>query len=465
MDKGLIRPHSNALGLIYRTIDASQLLAILYICVLYQHGEFNISWSLVGLTSVLLFWLYAEIFSLYRSWRSSNYTEVVFSTLSTWALTVSSLIVLGFLFEFSEQLNKDILLVWIAITFITLNSWRWFFRHFLFWLRRNNFNTRSAIIVGITKSGLQLLEEINKHPQIGMRFMGFYDDRPPERTDYSESDYKGKVNEAVELAKSGQVDRIYIALPLYATERTDHILGLFADSTATVYIIPNLFEYQLLHAQWHSIGNVTTLSVHDSPIYGMGGWLKRAEDIILATIFVLLLATPMVIIGALVKLTSKGPALFVQQRYGLDGQKINVYKFRTMTTMDNGDVIKQATKNDSRFTLIGRFLRSTSLDELPQFLNVLQGTMSIVGPRPHAIAHNEEYRKIIRGYMLRHKVKPGITGWAQVNGWRGETDTLDKMEYRVKYDLEYINRWSLFFDIKIIILTVVNGTLSSKNTY
>ncbi len=465
MHKGLIRPHSNTLALLYRAIDALQLLIILYFCVIASGATFSVTWSLAGLTSIVLFWAYAEVFTLYRSWRSANYAEVVFSTLSTWTLTVTSLIVIGYLFNFSDQLDKYILLKWMVISFITLNSWRWMFRRVLFWLRRNDFNSRSAIIVGMTESGAQLFEEINKNPQIGLRFMGFYDDRPPERADFKCQDYQGSVKQAVDLAKSGEVDRIYIALPLYATERTDHILSLFSDSTATVYIIPNLFEYQLLHAQWDNIGNVTTLSVHDSPIYGMGGWLKRVEDIALATLFLSILAIPMLIIGLMVKLTSKGPALFIQKRYGLDGQNINVYKFRSMKTMDNGSVVKQATRNDSRLTPIGAFLRSSSIDELPQLLNVLQGSMSIVGPRPHAVAHNEEYRKMIRGYMLRHKVKPGITGWAQVNGWRGETETLDKMEYRVRYDLEYINSWSLFFDIKIIILTVFNGTLVNRNNY
>ena len=172
----------------------------------------------------------------------------------------------------------------------------------------------------------------------------------------------------------------------------------------------------------------------------------------------------MLIIATAVKLTSKGPVIFKQKRYGLDGKQITVYKFRSMTTQDNGPVVKQATKNDSRLTKIGGFLRRSSLDELPQFINVFQGRMSIVGPRPHAVAHNEEYRKLITGYMLRHKVKPGITGWAQVNGLRGETETVNKMVNRVEYDLDYIQRWSVWFDIKIIFMTVFGG-LTNKNAY
>jgi putative colanic acid biosynthesis UDP-glucose lipid carrier transferase len=180
---------------------------------------------------------------------------------------------------------------------------------------------------------------------------------------------------------------------------------------------------------------------------------------------VLLLISPLLLmIAAAIKLTSKGPVLFRQDRYGLDGKRIGVYKFRSMKVMENGGAVTQAKRNDSRVTAVGAFLRRTSLDELPQFFNVLLGEMSVVGPRPHAVAHNEEYRKQVAYYMLRHKVRPGITGWAQINGWRGETDTLEKMEMRVKYDLDYIRNWSLFFDVRIVFKTVFKGFVD-KNAY
>ncbi len=206
------------------------------------------------------------------------------------------------------------------------------------------------------------------------------------------------------------------------------------------------------------------LSVYDTPFQGASDLLKRAEDIVLSSIILLMLTLPMLCIAAAVKLTSPGPVIFKQKRYGLDGKQILVYKFRSMKVQDNGPVVKQATKNDPRITKLGAFLRRTSLDELPQFINVLQGRMSIVGPRPHAVAHNEEYRKLIKGYMLRHKVRPGITGWAQVNGLRGETETINKMVKRVEYDLDYIHRWSVWLDLKIIFMTVFNGFIN-KNAY
>ncbi|ENH1714789.1 exopolysaccharide biosynthesis polyprenyl glycosylphosphotransferase, partial [Escherichia coli] len=191
---------------------------------------------------------------------------------------------------------------------------------------------------------------------------------------------------------------------------------------------------------------------------------KRIEDIIVSMLILILISPVLCVIAVTVKLTSKGPVIFRQTRYGMDGKPIKVWKFRSMTVMENDNVVTQATKNDVRVTKVGRFLRRTSLDELPQFFNVLLGGMSIVGPRPHAVAHNEQYRILIDGYMLRHKVKPGITGWAQINGWRGETDTLEKMQKRVEYDLEYIREWSVWLDLKIIFLTVFKGFIS-KTAY
>ena len=338
-------------------------------------------------------------------------------------------------------------------------------RKFLFFIRTNEMNTRTAAIFGATESGHRLYRQLAGNRQFGIRFLGFYDDRDPERTFKKDENISGNYNDGIELAKSGEIDYVYIALPFYAKNRTDDLLAMLADTTATVHIIPNLYEYQLLHAQWNQIGEVTTLSVFDTPYQGVDGLLKRCFDILFSIIFIMVFSLPMLIIALLIKLTSEGPVFFAQNRYGLDGKKIKVLKFRTMKTMDNGDVVNQATVNDDRITPIGHFLRSSSLDEIPQFFNVLMGSMSIVGPRPHAVAHNEEYRALINRYMLRHKVKPGITGWAQVNGWRGETQTIDKMESRIKYDLEYINNWSLILDFKIILKTVSRNVLFSKNAY
>ncbi len=251
---------------------------------------------------------------------------------------------------------------------------------------------------------------------------------------------------------------------MQAQHRISKILEAFSDSTVNTYIVPDFFTFNLLHSRWYTIGDVNAFSIFDTPFNGLGTWLKRFEDLVLSSLILILISPVLIAVAVGVKLSSPGPIIFKQMRYGLDGKSIKVWKFRSMRAMDNGNKVTQATKNDPRVTPFGAFIRKTSLDELPQFINVLQGRMSIVGPRPHAVAHNEEYRTIVNRYMLRHKVKPGITGWAQINGWRGETDTLDKMEKRVQFDLDYIHRWSLWFDIKIVFLTVFKGFVG-KNAY
>ncbi|MGE5467691.1 MAG: exopolysaccharide biosynthesis polyprenyl glycosylphosphotransferase, partial [Ignavibacteria bacterium] len=203
-----------------------------------------------------------------------------------------------------------------------------------------------------------------------------------------------------------------------------------------------------------AVAGIPVLAVCETPFYGVNRLLKRASDLALAGAILLLVGPLMLAIALAIKRTSPGPALFKQRRYGLDGAEIVVYKFRTMTVCEDGAEIRQATRDDPRITPLGAFLRRTSLDELPQFINVLQGRMSVVGPRPHAVAHNEMYRKLISGYMLRHKVKPGITGWAQVNGHRGETATLDRMQARLDFDLAYLRHWSLRLDLEIVVKTV-----------
>jgi putative colanic acid biosynthesis UDP-glucose lipid carrier transferase len=251
------------------------------------------------------------------------------------------------------------------------------------------------------------------------------------------------------------VDQIFIALPMASQPRILRLLEELRDTTASIYFVPDIFMFDLIQARVDSVGGLPVVAVCESPFYGTTGVLKRLSDLIIAVVALVFTAPVMLLIALAVRLTSKGPVLFKQRRYGLDGSEINVYKFRTMRVQENGQIVRQATRHDERITPVGKILRRTSLDELPQFFNVLQGRMSVVGPRPHAVAHNEMYRKMIKGYMIRHKVKPGITGLAQVNGARGETNTIEKMELRIRYDLEYLRHWSLRLDLKIIAKTIV----------
>jgi len=231
-------------------------------------------------------------------------------------------------------------------------------------------------------------------------------------------------------------------------------MEVLQNTTASVHFVPDVFGVSIIQGRLTDMGGIPVLGLQITPFEGINGLIKRISDIVFSIIILLLISPALVLVAIGVKLSSPGPVIFRQRRTGLDGEIIEVYKFRSMRTQDNGPKIQQATRNDSRITKFGAFIRKTSLDELPQFVNVLQGRMSIVGPRPHAVAHNEEYRNIVKAYMARHKVKPGITGWAQVNGLRGETDTVEKMASRVEFDLEYLRNWSVSLDLLIIFKTV-----------
>jgi putative colanic acid biosynthesis UDP-glucose lipid carrier transferase len=296
---------------------------------------------------------------------------------------------------------------------------------------------------------------------------GYYDDRPPERSPELPPGLKqriGNIDDLVADARAGFIDRVYITFPMRAEERIRGVLAKLADTTASVYIVPDFFVFQMLHSRWTDIGGLPAVSVFENPLYGVDGLVKRVFDAVVAGLLILLLSLPMLLVAVAVKLSSRGPVIFRQRRYGLDGREILVWKFRTMTVCEDGHQVSQAKPGDARVTKLGALLRRTSIDELPQLFNVLGGSMSLVGPRPHAAAHNEQYRKMIAGYMLRHKVKPGITGLAQVRGWRGETDTLDKMQRRVECDHEYIREWSLWLDVNILVRTLF-VVLAPKNAY
>jgi putative colanic acid biosynthesis UDP-glucose lipid carrier transferase len=303
-------------------------------------------------------------------------------------------------------------------------------------------------------------------PWLGYTFIGYFDDRVEDedrRLDHKQvGDIEGGFQQLLELSKKGEIDHVYITLPMCAEKRIRMFIQQLADSTVSVNIVPDFFTFNLIQSKWSNVQGIPVVSVFDTPFNAVDGVTKRIEDLVLCIIILPIIAIPMLVIAFAIKLSSPGPVIFKQQRYGVKGEIIDVWKFRTMNVCENDDLITQATPNDSRITPVGAFLRRTSLDELPQFLNVMQGTMSVVGPRPHAIAHNEYYRKEIQGYMLRHKVKPGITGQAQINGCRGETETLDKMEARIHYDLEYIKQWSLWLDIKIVILTIFKGFIDKQ---
>jgi putative colanic acid biosysnthesis UDP-glucose lipid carrier transferase len=420
-----------------------------------------------GTVAASAFFIAAEVTGLYRSWRGVAADHEARCIVATWALTAVILLLAVFLTRYADPASRKGLFVWFASAPVLLVAHRLAVRRVQSLLRRRGWNVRRYAIVGANELGIQLARNIEQAPGLGLRLVGFFDDRHSDRTTQLPSDVGGQagtIPDLVEQARRGEVDCIYLVLPMRAVERIRGVLQELGDTTASVYIVPDFFVFQLLHSRWTSIGGLPAVSVYETPFYGPDGLLKRGFDLTAASLLLLLLAAPIAVVAAAIKLTSPGPVFFRQRRYGMDGREFRVWKFRTMTVCEDGPLVRQATRDDQRVTKIGALLRKTSLDELPQLFNVLEGTMSLVGPRPHASAHNEQYRKLISGYMLRHKVKPGLTGLAQVRGWRGETDTLEKMQRRIECDHEYIRDWSLWLDVAILLKTplVVFG---AKNAY
>jgi len=468
MVNGKIRRYDSKISALSRLVDSGIiLLTFLALIDLFQiEWQPIFVWTL--LFSIILFNFFAESHDAYRSWRGTHLKEEVSSLVFSWVTAVFVLIMIDVVFIHNHTYSDPFIAVWIILTPLELISWHAMVRMTLAILRSNGYNTRNVAIVGATTLGERLESSFRQMEWSGYRFVGYYDDRDngrlPKKSNGECLKVEGTINQLISDCKSGRIDTVYITLALSAEERIKMITEKLADSTASVYLVPDLFTFNLLNSRWVDYQGITAISIYETPFAGIDSIIKRVEDIVLSLVILLLIAMPMLFIALGIKLTSKGPVLFKQKRYGIDGDKIKVWKFRSMTVTEDGGKVTQATKGDSRITPFGAFLRKTSLDELPQFFNALSGTMSIVGPRPHAVAHNEEYRMQIQGYMLRHKVKPGITGLAQVNGFRGETDTLDKMEGRVRYDLQYIQTWSLLLDLKIIFLTIFKG-FNHKNAY
>jgi putative colanic acid biosynthesis UDP-glucose lipid carrier transferase len=451
-----------------RLIDFVLIYAALWLPTYARGGVWDQrSWAAATIAAVL-FLVIGQSIRLYEGARGIGVELQLVRACASWFVgVVPVLLFVLFITKQTEAYSRIIVSSWFVLAPFCISIWRTTTTLGLRELRAHGYNRRSAAIIGMTELGEQLALQMQAVPSLGLQVYGFYDDRAEERCHpipESLGTYAGSLKDAVNAARTGEIDLIYIAFPLRAEPRINELLRELSDTTASVYLAADFFAFDLLRARWGTVGGVPTVSLHETPFYGVDGWLKRLEDIVLGALILMIISIPMLIIGICVKLTSPGPALFRQRRYGLNGEVIHVLKFRSMTVTEDGAEIQQATEGDARITKLGAFLRRTNLDELPQFFNVLKGTMSIVGPRPHAVAHNELYRKKIHGYMLRHKVKPGISGWAQVNGWRGETDTLEKMEKRVEHDLDYISNWSLLWDLQIIFMTVF-GSGARQNAY
>lgn len=438
----------NLLSSIEAGLEPFALIASLWGVAIYFEGGLPGAYLIL---SVIVFSItFPGTSRLHKPWLA-----LIGSILLNWAWTGGLLVLTAFATGYEREFAHNAIVAWLIMAPLAQLIFHLLLRAFAPYLLALQGPPRRAIIVGMNEQGVALAGRVGETPYSRIEFAGFFDDRHLKRLDAS-GDYRmlGPLSELPKFVREKDIQLIYLSIPMASQPRILQVLDELKDTTASIFFVPDMFVTDLIQGRTGSVCGMPVISVCETPFTGTNGLVKRLSDIVLSILILILISPILLAVALAVKLGSPGPIIFRQRRYGLDGKEIVVYKFRSMSVTEDGATVQQATKNDNRITPLGALLRKTSMDELPQFVNVLQGRMSIVGPRPHAVAHNELYRKLIKGYMVRHKVKPGITGWAQVNGFRGETDTLDKMQGRIDYDLDYLRNWSLQLDLHIICKTI-----------
>lgn len=472
MDTGFLKTRAK----LFEGLFSIYELILIVVCFLLVHrvteGDFYLlleSLFVVQVTVITTYFVFRSA-GIYRSARGRSLVSEMGRLFVCFGFVVLIVGLFAFLTKFGEVVSRLWFGFSISLSFLAIASGRVLLRVLLRRLRKIGLNWRTVAIVGSGELASNTVHQLENNPWVGMKVSGiFTDDKVSPESLLHNYPLIGEISQLAPYIESRRtqacpIDQIWIALPLNEVAKTREVVAVLENTSVDVCIVPDLFGLSLIKGSIDEIGGVPLINMSAVRIDGIGEIVKRMIDIILSLLAVVALMPVFVAIAIATKVDSKGPVVFVQRRYGVNGKEIRVLKFRTMITQDDGNDVRQVVQGDKRITRLGKYLRTNSLDELPQLFNVLFGTMSLVGPRPHAVSHNEEYRVKISGYMLRHKIKPGITGWAQINGWRGETDTLLKMERRVEYDLEYMKNWSVWFDVKILLLTLVRG-FSSKNAY
>ena len=443
--------------LIFFSFDFIIIIISAILAYYFIHNNINVSFNykVVVLINTLIILLISSFHHLYSSWRGLVLTQQLYKVFSIWFFSFACLLTVLF---FSKQLEY-FSINWIQTWFVIGTSLTCLYRTFSNKIHQQGRNMKKVIVIGNGKIIDDILKVSEEYPEYGFNITQIIN---LSGANNDNDEIFRNLSENIGVKKHQE---LWICLPLSESFIVKKILYNLRYSTVEIRFFPDFEEMPLLNYQATNLMGFHSLNLSCTSITGSKTPIKRYEDIILASLILIIISIPCLFIMLIIKLTSPGPILFKQQRHGVNKEIFDVYKFRSMSLhKEQSDVIKQATKNDPRITKFGAFLRKTSLDELPQFINVLQGNMSVVGPRPHALSHNEHYKDLVKSYMWRHKVKPGITGWAQVNGHRGETDTLDKMKNRVEHDLWYIENWSLSLDLKIVFLTIFKGFIN-KNAY
>lgn len=412
------------------------------------------SYAIAGIVGATVFTTLMRRDGYYEFEQLTTPDGTLRAILSRWALTVLGLLAFGFALKISDTFSRVWLFAWTGITVVSVIGVRLAAVSFVRRMSRDGgVFARRVAVVGATSLGVKFASRAGNSPQ-GISIVGVYDAGLSDNGDSHLAGAKGDLNDLAAAARNGEIDDIVIAVPRATPEDMSALVRRLSILPVSIAICPNIHWLDHLGGSINDVGGVRVLSLYRRPLEGWGGVIKTIEDYVLGVVALIAFAPVMLAIALAIKLQGGGPVLFAQQRHGFNNAVFKVYKFRTMTTADDGDVVEQAKLGDPRITPVGKFLRRYSLDELPQLFNVIKGEMSLVGPRPHALAHNHQYARTIENYSGRHKVKPGLTGWAQVNGFRGETSETEQMADRVRYDLAYVDNWSLWFDIKILILTV-----------
>jgi len=411
---------------------------------------------------IILIWGFAfKVFGLYRPKRIASHLSEIFDIIKACILAVLVLVAVTFFFR-QYEFSRLVFLLFAAINIAALSLERWLFREVLRYLRKQGYNIRHALIVGTGELSKEILKRIEMHPEVGLKVVSVLavdkNDVGKSISGINTTDVYDNIRKVI---RENDIDHVIIALGWEEHNKVVEVLKSIGDEIVDIKVVPDVYEFMTIRGGIEEFDGLPIVSLQSSPLYGWNIVIKRFADIVFSLIAIILTAPFMFVISILIKLTSPGPVFYRQERMGIGGDTFQMLKFRSMgidAEKESGAV--WAKEDDPRRTWFGAFLRKTSLDELPQFFNVLKGAMSIVGPRPERPVFIEEFRKNIPRYMLRHKMKAGITGWAQVNGWRGDTD----LKKRIEYDLYYIENWSFWFDLKIMWLTVWKG-LISKNAY
>ncbi|SME90627.1 undecaprenyl-phosphate glucose phosphotransferase [Desulfovibrio gilichinskyi] len=447
---GMLKP-------VHRILDAAFGVGVLLVLYFYfwpqPFAGKSPQIALLIVTTTVLILSNFQMVGVYKDWASSDIVSECNRIILGVFFVFATMLMLGYFFKVSSLYSRRVILLWLFIWPAVICSERFLVKKIFFkWLLDNGGST-SVVIAGTGKIGASLADWISDNPWAGMRVEGFFD---PEDSHCGGSSFcLGSIDELPKYVKNNNIQLVYLALPMREEPLLNKLLHGLEDSTAQVFFFPDMSLFKhLMGGDVARVAGQTAIVLRSSPFAGVSGVLKRSEDLILGFLILLAIFPVMLLIALGLKLTSKGPVFFKQWRYGLEGEPFQIFKFRTMKVLEDGYDFVPATENDARITRFGSFLRKNSLDELPQFLNVLKGNMSVVGPRPHAVKMNEEYRRLVSGYMLRHISKPGITGLAQINGYKGEVHNDEDMKKRISYDIEYLQNWSVFLDLEIIVKTI-----------